>query len=393
MTKRPKVAIACQGGGSHAAFAAGALSYLLGSEVRERFQLVALSGTSGGAMCAALAWRGLVSSGPDDAVRRLNAFWSALEARPGPDTFFNIWQVWLARQPVTVDLSPYLVEPLAEQRLRQLLGEHLALEGLSADARRGHPKLFIGATDVLEGDRVVFQGEGLDYGHLIASAAVPPLFRGVPLQGHYYWDGLFTTNPPIREILSIDDRPDELWVIQINPQRRTRVPQSMWDIKDRINELSGNNSLGQELFFVDRVNRLIEQHEELKGRYQRIQIRVIELEDEALDQPSKLNRLGSFIRDLLARGREHARGFFEPASIWPHEGAAPASAVVGATVVPGEPTPTRLRPTPVAHPELHPSVPVAAPALVAKPEALARPPSPAVRRGVARSGDGQRKPS
>jgi NTE family protein len=43
-----KVAIACQGGGSHTAFAAGVLSVLLAKENGERFDLVALSGTSGG---------------------------------------------------------------------------------------------------------------------------------------------------------------------------------------------------------------------------------------------------------------------------------------------------------------------------------------------------------
>ena len=53
----PRVAIALQGGGSHAAFAAGVLLRLLGAERRDRYQLVALSGTSGGAICATLAAR------------------------------------------------------------------------------------------------------------------------------------------------------------------------------------------------------------------------------------------------------------------------------------------------------------------------------------------------
>ena len=34
--------------------------------------------------------------------------------------------------------------------------------------------ILVGATDVLNGDRVVFEGEGLTYDDLIASAAVPP---------------------------------------------------------------------------------------------------------------------------------------------------------------------------------------------------------------------------
>ena len=59
----PRVAIACQGGGSYAAFGAGILSRLLEPELSRRFPLVALSGTSGGSMTAALLWRGLVGSG------------------------------------------------------------------------------------------------------------------------------------------------------------------------------------------------------------------------------------------------------------------------------------------------------------------------------------------
>jgi NTE family protein len=53
-TRAKRVAIACQGGGSHSAFTAGALERLLAEE-RERYEIVALSGTSGGAICALLA--------------------------------------------------------------------------------------------------------------------------------------------------------------------------------------------------------------------------------------------------------------------------------------------------------------------------------------------------
>ena len=46
------VAIACQGGGSHTAFTGGVLQRLLADEDH---RVVALSGTSGGAVCALLA--------------------------------------------------------------------------------------------------------------------------------------------------------------------------------------------------------------------------------------------------------------------------------------------------------------------------------------------------
>src|ERR687888_237400 len=130
--ERPKVAIACQGGGSHAAFTAGVLSRLLEPPFAERYELVALSGTSGGAMCAALAWAGLASGGTGDARPRLARFLRDLEAREPVDPAMSFWGVWFARLPVTLEMSPYLFEPLAEMTLRALLEKHLRLERLPA---------------------------------------------------------------------------------------------------------------------------------------------------------------------------------------------------------------------------------------------------------------------
>lgn len=59
-----KVAIACQGGGAQTAFTAGALSWLLKhyqpKNTKKPYRIVALSGTSGGAVCASLAWHDLL---------------------------------------------------------------------------------------------------------------------------------------------------------------------------------------------------------------------------------------------------------------------------------------------------------------------------------------------
>jgi NTE family protein len=50
---KKRVAIACQGGGSHTAFTASVLKGLLRSGLLQEHEVVALSGTSGGAVCAA----------------------------------------------------------------------------------------------------------------------------------------------------------------------------------------------------------------------------------------------------------------------------------------------------------------------------------------------------
>jgi len=323
----PKVAIACQGGGSHAAFAAGVLLSLLADECRERFRLVALSGTSGGAMCAALAWAGILHGGPAEARSRLQAFWSDLEVRDLGDAAVNFWSVWLARLPFSAEVSPYDYEPVAAIRLRALLARHLRLEELGRAARDQSPRLLIGATDIESGERAIFDGETLTYEQLLASAAVPPIFRAIRAGGRLYWDGLFSTNPPVREFTDLAERPDEIWVVQINPQHRKDEPRTVHDIVDRRNELSGNLSLGQELYFIDRINHLLEEHASLRDRYKPIAIRVVELHVADLDYASKLDRDAHHIERLVANGRERARLFFSPESLWPHAGSVPARAV------------------------------------------------------------------
>ena len=63
MDKPKKVAIGCQGGGMHAAFEVGVLTAVLESvskrETEPQFELVGLSGTSAGALCALMVWYGL----------------------------------------------------------------------------------------------------------------------------------------------------------------------------------------------------------------------------------------------------------------------------------------------------------------------------------------------
>ena len=81
---RKRLAIACQGGGSQCAFVAGALKTVLSQRVQDRFQVVGLSGTSGGALTAALAWVGLLKQahGQPTAIEEpIVAFWKDLSAQ------------------------------------------------------------------------------------------------------------------------------------------------------------------------------------------------------------------------------------------------------------------------------------------------------------------------
>src|SRR5271169_6721091 len=70
---RTRIAIACQGGGSQTAFTAGALAGLAEAGALEEFEVTGLSGTSGGAVCAALLWDAAKRKEP--LTDRLMGFW------------------------------------------------------------------------------------------------------------------------------------------------------------------------------------------------------------------------------------------------------------------------------------------------------------------------------
>lgn len=303
---RTRIAIACQGGGSHTAFTAGVLKRLLGAQ---EYEVVALSGTSGGAVCALLAWCGLAAGDPKRGVDLLEAFWADNSAKDPWDVGLNSSLVQASRLEGAVMLpavSPYFYPPFAKTRFRRLLERHVPsyedLPGMPG------PLLLVGAVDVLSGEFKVFsssRGE-ITLDAILASAAVPNLFRAVPIEGRVYWDGLFSQNPPVRELP--DARPDEIWVVQVNPSSRASEPMSLTDIIDRRNELSGNLSLEQELFFIGKINELVASGVISGDRYREISVGKIVI-DRDLDFASKLDRSPAFIADLMDHGVEQASAF------------------------------------------------------------------------------------
>ena len=307
---KPRVAIACQGGGSHAAFAAGVLRRLLQPDALARYELVALSGTSGGAVCAALAWSGMIAGGPDPAAAaadRLLAFWRDLAADDIVDATLNAWGLWIARLPVTAEISPYLYEPTAEPKLRALLERHVRLEELPAEpARPATPRLLVGATDILNGEGRIFGGEDLTYDDILASAAIPPLFRAVATRNSLFWDGLFSRNPPVRALTDLPGGVDEIWVVRINPRARAVEPRSMPQIIDRRNELAGNLALDRECEFIAKINELRLRYPAMQADYDEITVREVEL-DMDLDLASKFDRRPDLIERLMAEGMTRAQ--------------------------------------------------------------------------------------
>lgn len=311
----PNVAIACQGGGSHTAFTAGVLGRLF-EEEGDTYDLVGISGTSGGALCALLAWYGHLHDDhePDDL---LTAFWADIAAREPLDRSVNAWMGYvtgLRMAGVAIpEVSPHWTPAASwgQRQLRTVIERHVDFDAVPALLDDPHPGLFVSAVEVLTGEFEVFRETGLSPEVLLASAAEPNLFGAVSIDGKLYWDGLFSKNPPIHDFNVADDivDPDEIWIVRINPDERARVPKSLNGIFDRRNELSGNLSLNAEIRFVRQVNRWIDEGH-LPERYTHTDIRQIRL-DRTLDWTTKLDRDPAFLERLIRDGRGAATTFLD----------------------------------------------------------------------------------
>lgn len=316
-----RVAIACQGGGSHTAFTAGVLQSLLIGVDPQRHSILGLSGTSGGALCAALAWTGLIQGDPTRGVTLLESFWRKMSTNSLSDFWTN--QLLLLQQRSRSilgmpEVSPYLLPNTGQDFMAKLLKEHIPFAHLETLLKPQSPCLMIGAVEVLSGDFTVFHSHpghgqpGISVEALLASAAIPELFRAVHIGKGVYWDGLFSQNPPIRGFLSgkerRDAKPDEIWVIQINPEQRSGEPTTSEDIDDRRNELAGNLSMHQELFFVQQTNDWLKKQWLSADHLKHVDVRFIRLELE-LDYASKLDRSPAFIEQLMDEGRRQGAEF------------------------------------------------------------------------------------
>jgi NTE family protein len=265
-------------------------------------------------VCALLAWYALLNGDPPRAGRLLEDFWTDNSANSLLEQLANSWIIWastLQHFVVTPAVSPYdtFVSVTALNDFRAMLRRRVDFDTLDVQTDDSQPMLVIGAVDVLSGDFKAFNSrpDRISADMILASAAIPTLFRSVRVQDGTYWDGLFSQNPPVKEL--VDVKPDEIWVIQINPKTRRDEPKNVVDIADRRNELSGNLSLHQELHFIEKIDQLLDEGLlASNGRYKPIVVRLIELSS-SLGTVSKLNRAPAFIRDLMARGAQRAEEF------------------------------------------------------------------------------------
>jgi NTE family protein len=388
-----KIAIACQGGGTHAAFTWGVLGEILKTKQAwathpgssSTFDIIAISGTSAGALCALATWYGLAPNTADPscgsidkAIERLDFLWTTFAATTPIESAHNQLVgtlLQLRDQGVPFPASdPYAVYTGVGLSALSLLGARpvylqfpALLEALcphfdAIDWKKlaaRDLRVLAGAIEILSGNFEIFDSDktleemgligppptnqyeetrwrmrrAISLEGVAASGTLPEVLpaqvipnQSFPVRGPgkaiirngYYWDGLYSQNPPVRDLLETSNKehkPDEIWVIRINPQefRPEGERLSLEDIRDRENDLAGNLSLNQELDHILTVNRWLDKYvadNPLLARYKPIVVRTIKMTRETawgLRHTSKFDRSPEHLARLRQEGEQIAR--------------------------------------------------------------------------------------
>jgi NTE family protein len=303
------VDFALQGGGAHGAFTWGVLDRLL---EEAWLRIDGISGTSAGAMNAAVLVDGYADNGVDGARAALENFWrrvaraallSPLQRTP-LDVLLGRWTLDHSPVFVAMDLmarvfSPYDLSPGGANPLRDILAEIVDFGRLA----QASIKLFVTATNVRTGRGRVFRNSEITPDVLLASACLPTLFQAIEIDGESYWDGGYSGNPTITPLVR-ECRSQDTILIQINPVERPGLPRSARDILNRLNEVSFNAVLLKELRMIALLRQVAQPDNSENAKWADMRIHRITSDVMVeLGYSSKLNAEWEFLCMLRDKGR------------------------------------------------------------------------------------------
>jgi NTE family protein len=309
-----RISLALQGGGSHGAFTWGVMHRLMSEP---RIYIDGISGTSAGAMNAAVFIDGFLKGKRQGAIDALEAFWdrvAQLNALPRtfPRGIPGISDGWAVDSDPTFMMADFMTRlwapkqfnPLRLNPLGDILDDLIDFENL-----RNHPevKLFVTASNVRTCKSRLFRTPEITAKMLLASACLPLLFEAVEIDGEHYWDGGYLGNPAISPLVHECSSSDVV-IVQINPMNRPEVPESSRDILNRINEMTFNASLVREMAGFAAITKLVESGKLTDDRYIAVRFHEIgaEVELAELGALSKMNTERAFLEHLHRLGYETA---------------------------------------------------------------------------------------
>lgn len=255
------VALVLQGGGALGAYQAGVFEGLQEAGI----PLNRLAGISIGALNTAV----IAGNPPDRQVERLREFWETICLPNTPFTalppfveqsIFNVndntrqflghlhatraifdGQNGFFRPRMPVPMLPSMHNDPTQASFYDFSALKDTLERLCDFDRINGSDLHIsvGAVNVRTGNFVYFDNQQirLRAEHFMASAALPPAFPAVEIDGEYYWDGGLVSNTPLGDVLQSEPLRDTL-VFQVDLwSARGAAPTNISEVSDRMQDI------------------------------------------------------------------------------------------------------------------------------------------------------------
>ena len=251
------IALTLQGGGALGAYQAGVYQALDEGNVHPDW----VAGISIGAINAAI----IAGNPPQDRVARLREFWMTVTTNPICSGFTDFARCFAdglgarravnqaSAQTAIVAGAPGFFAPRAAPPFLAARGSVAATSWYDTSALRrtlarlvdfdrinaGAMRLSVGAVNIESGNFVYFDTSThkLSPAHVLASAALPPGFPAVEIEGKHYWDGGTVSNTPLQWVLQYGPRQDTV-VFQIDLwNARGALPRDIVDVETRRKEI------------------------------------------------------------------------------------------------------------------------------------------------------------
>jgi len=318
-TEVKRISLGIQGGGAFGAFGWGVLDRLL---QEERLEIAAISGTSAGAVNAAVLADGYAQGGGREGARAaLQRFWRGLSAAASVVSPVRPTAVDWATGGGTLATSPGYqlmqllagvlappASPLSMNPMQPLLATLIDFERVRSCEEIA---LFIPATNIRSGKGKVFLREELDARMVAASACLPYVFAPVVIDGEAYWDGSFVGNPSLSPL--VEHGPADIVIIQNNPIARPGLPLTMSDIQSRTSELAFNIAFVREVASIRHLGGVVDAEDSDLLHAAAVRLHLISGNEELqqLDLSSKFNTEWPFLLRLHALGVTTAERWLE----------------------------------------------------------------------------------
>jgi NTE family protein len=249
-----RIALVLQGGGALGAYQAGVYEALAESGIEPDW----IAGISIGGINGAI----IAGNPPNTRVDRLRKFWTQVTSEAPWDWFGwgaatgdgarNLLNHASANLALTQGAKGFFAARLASpwlqasgrleatsfydtRELKRTLERLVDFDRLNA----GSFRFSVGAVNVRSGNFVYFDTttHAIKPEHVMASAALPPGFPPVEIEGEHYWDGGLVSNTPLQWVVESEPRRDTL-AFQVDLwSARGGFPRSMLDVITREKEI------------------------------------------------------------------------------------------------------------------------------------------------------------